>query len=102
MISAPDFKEKQILFVQADWGKPSHLSFKNDNIVFSQDKKVVNRLSVHRTFAVFIGGDLSLTTNFIKKSKEYGISIFFLKQNFEMYGCLMSNAEGHYLLRARQ
>lgn len=102
MISAPDFKEKQILYVNVDWGKPSRLSFQNDNIVFSQEGKVVNRLSVHRTFAVFISGDLSLTTNFIKKAKEYGISIFFMKRNFELYSGLMSVAEGHYLLRGKQ
>lgn len=102
MISLPDFREKQILFVNTDWGVPAHLRFFNDNIVFEKDKKVVNRISVHKTFAVFICGDLSFTTGFVKKAKEFGISIFLLKHNFEMYGGLMTVAEGHYLLRMKQ
>jgi CRISP-associated protein Cas1 len=102
MLSLPDFREKQLLFVNAEWGSPSRLRFGNDNIVFEKDKKVVNRLSAHKTFAVFIRGDMSLTTNFLKKSKEHGISIFFLKNNFEMYSGMMTVAEGHYLLREKQ
>jgi len=102
MISMPDFKEKQILFVNTEWGKPSHLRYSNDNIVFEQDGKVINRASVHKVFAVFICGDLSFTTNFIKKSREFGVSVFLLKHNFEMYGGLFTTAEGHYLLRSKQ
>lgn len=108
MISLPDFKEKQLLFVKADWGKPSHLRFHNDNIVFDQkdDKngnwKTVNRVSVHKAFAVFISGDLSFTTNFLKESKEHGVSVFFLKNNLELYTGMMTTAEGHYLLRMKQ
>ena len=102
MISLPDFKEKQILFVNTEWGKPSHLRFYNDNIVFEKERKIVDRVSVHKAFAVFICGDLSLTTNFLKQAKEHGVSIFFLKNNFEMYGGLATTAEGHYLLRMKQ
>lgn len=108
MLSLPDFKEKQLLFVRADWGKPSHLRFFNDNIVFAQKEKkgekwkVVNRVSVHKTFAVFISGDLSFTTNFLKEAKEHGISIFFMKNNFQTYAGMMTMAEGHFVLRGRQ
>jgi len=102
MISLPDFKEKQILFVNAEWGKPSHLRFQNDNIVFEQDKKVINRVSMHKAFALFICGDLSFTTNFIKQAREHGISIFLLKHNFELYAGLFTTAEGHYILRMKQ
>ena len=102
MISAPDFKEKQILHVHTDWGAPSKLSFRNDNIVFEKEGKVVNRVSVHKTFAVFISGDLSVTTNFIKRAKEHGTSIFFLKNNLDMYAGVLAAAEGHYVLRAKQ
>lgn len=102
MISLPDFKEKQILFVRANWDTKSHLAIFNDNIVFKQDGKVVNRISLHKAFAIFICGDLTFTTAFIKKAKEHGISIFLLKHNLEMYGGLATTAEGHYILRMRQ
>ena len=107
MISLPDFKEKQLLFVKAEWGTPSHLRFHNDNIVFDKKGedgvwKVANRVSVHKAFAVFISGDLSFTTKFLKEAKEHGVSIFFLKNNLEMYTGMMTTAEGHYLLRGKQ
>lgn len=102
MISLPDFREKQILFVNTDWGKPSRLRFFNDNIVFEQEGKVINRASVHKVFAVFICGDLSFTTGFIKKSRDFGISVFLLKHNFELYGGLFTTADGHYVLRMKQ
>lgn len=102
MLSLPDFREKQVLFVNTDWGKPSRLRFFNDNIVFEQEGKVINRASVHKVFAVFICGDLSFTTGFIKKSRDFGISVFLLKHNFELYGGLYTTAEGHYLLRMKQ
>jgi CRISPR-associated protein Cas1 len=102
MISLPDFKEKQILFVNAEWGKPSHLRYLNDNIVFEKERKIVDRVSVHKAFAIFICGDLTFTTGFIKNAKEHGISIFLMKHNFETYGGLATTAEGHYLLREKQ
>lgn len=102
MISLPDFNEKQILFVNTEWSKPSRLRFFNDNIVFEQEGKVVNRVSIHKTFAVFICGDLSFTTGFVKKARDFGVSIFLLKHNFEMYGGLFTTAEGHYILRMKQ
>ncbi|MDP3988889.1 MAG: type V CRISPR-associated endonuclease Cas1 [bacterium] len=102
MISLPDFKEKQVLIVRSDWKTPSHLAIYNDNIVFKQNGKVINRISLHKTFAVFVCGDLTLTTAFFKKAKEHGISIFLLRHNLEMYAGLATTAEGHYVLRMRQ
>lgn len=102
MISLPDFKEKQILFVNTEWGVRSHLRYLNDNIVFEKNRKVIDRVSVHKTFAIFICGDLTFTTGFIKSAKEHGVSIFLMKHNFETYGGLATTAEGHYLLREKQ
>lgn len=102
MISLPDFKEKQVLFVNPAQEPGTHLRFLNDNIVFEREGQVSNRVSVHRAFAIFIVGNLTLTTNFLNKAKEYGVSVFLLKSNFEVYGALCSVAEGHYMLRERQ
>lgn len=102
MISLPDFKEKQLLFIQAEWGIKTYLHIYNDNIVYEKDGKVVNRVSLYKTFAIFIVGDLMITTQFIKKCTEHGISIFFLKNNLEMYSASQVVAEGHTLLRMKQ
>lgn len=102
MISLPDFKEKQILFINADWNTKSVLRFCNGNIVFYKDNQIANRASVYKIFSVFILGDLALTTGFIREAKKHGISIFFFRKNFYPIAGLLSEAEGNYLLRAKQ
>lgn len=102
MLTLPDFKEKQLLFIQTSRNVSNKLRFQNDNIVFTKDDAVVDRASCHKVFAVFIIGDISITSELMKKGLEYGVSFFFLKNNFELYATINSAAEGNYLLRMRQ
>jgi len=102
MITLPDFKQKQVLFIQTERNASNKIKFQNDNIVFTKDDAVVNRASCHKVFAVFIIGEISITSELMKKGLEYGVSLFFLKNNFEVYAAINSAAEGNYLLRMRQ
>lgn len=102
MISLPDFKEKQLLFIRAERGVFNKIKFQNDNIVFSKDEKIVNRASCHKVFAVFVLGDITITSGLMKDGIKHGVSFFFLKDNFESYANFGAAAEGHYLLRMRQ
>lgn len=103
MLSMSDFKEKQILFIQSDdFSSENKIQINNDNISFSKDGKVVNRLSCSKILCVFVIGDLSLTTVLIRNSLKAGISLFLLKKNFEVYASMGSAAEGNYLLREKQ
>lgn len=103
MLSISDFKEKQILFIQSDdFSSENKIQICNDNISFSKDGKIVNRLSCSKIFCIFIIGDLSLTTILIKSCLKAGVSLFFLKKNFEVYASLGCAAEGNYLLREKQ
>lgn len=102
MITLPDFKQKQLLFIQTERNVSNKIKLQNDNIVFTKDDKVINRASCHKVFVVFIIGDISITSELMKKGREYGISFFLLKHNFEVYSAINSAAEGNYLLRMRQ
>jgi len=102
MITLPDFKEKQILFIQTDNNSENKIKFHNENIVFLKNDKVENRASCHKIFCIFIIGNLSITTELIRQSKNFGISLFFLKPNFNLYAYINSIAEGNYLLRMKQ
>ena len=103
MLSISDFKEKQILFIQSDdFSSENKIQICNDNISFSKDGKIVNRLSCSKILCVFVIGDLSLTTVLIRNCLKTGISLFFLKKNFEVYATIGSVAEGNYLLRQKQ
>ncbi|MEA2098148.1 MAG: type V CRISPR-associated endonuclease Cas1 [Patescibacteria group bacterium] len=102
MLTLPDFKEKQILFIQAENGLENNIKFTNDNVVYSKDGKIINRMSCHKVFAIFIIGDLTISSVLIKNALQYGISIFLLKNNFEVYATIGAKAEGNYLLRMKQ
>jgi len=102
MISLPDFKEKQLLYIRAERGVFNMIKFQNDNIVFLKDGAVINRASCHKVFAVFVLGDITITSGLMKDGVKHGVSFFFLKDNFESYANFGAVAEGHYLLRMRQ
>jgi CRISP-associated protein Cas1 len=102
MLTLPDFKQKQVLFINSKDYKISKIKFINDNICLSENDKIVNRVSCHNIFAVFVVGDCSFTSVFIKKCKNYGVSIFLLNSNFRPYAKITAKAEGNYLLRKKQ
>jgi CRISPR-associated protein Cas1 len=102
MLSLPDFREKQILFVQGKDIEKDKIKFSNENICLTREGKIENQVSSHKIFAVFIIGDCSLTTVLIRNCQKYGVSLFLLKNNFETYGRVISTAEGNYLLREKQ
>jgi len=102
MITLPDFKEKQILFIQIDIKAENKIKFSNENILFLKDNKIINRASCHKVFVVFVIGDISITTVLLREASKYGISMFFMKNNFESYATVNSKSEGNYLLKERQ
>jgi len=102
MLSLPDLKEKQVLFVKTEQGIDNNLKIINDNIVLLKDGKVQNRLSCSKALAVFIVGECTLTSVLIRKSLDYGVSIFLLRDSLENYTSMDSKADGNYLLRMKQ
>jgi CRISPR-associated protein Cas1 len=102
MLTLPDFKEKRVLTVFADYGHQSYLQLTNDNIRFFRDGKAVDQISCHLVFAVFIIGDINITTALLKKMASMGISVLFLNHNLSLKAAMMTEAEGNYLLRQKQ
>lgn len=102
MLTLPDFKEKHILFVNAEYGQRNFLQLTNDNIRFFRGDEAVNQMSLHKVFAVFIAGEMTVTTALLKKLSSYGISVFFLNHNLSAKAAVMSEAEGNFLLRQKQ
>lgn len=102
MLSLPDFEEKQILFIQARKDTDNFLKFQNDNILYRRDEENIDMISCYKVFAVFVAGDFSITTVLIRNCEQYGIALFLLKNNFQIYASINSSMEGNYLLRERQ
>jgi CRISPR-associated protein Cas1 len=102
MLSLPDFREKQILFVSAGDIDVDKIKIANDNICLCKNGKIENQISCHKVFCVFIIGECSLTSVMIRNCKRYGVSVFLCNRNFLAYARIISTAEGNYLLREKQ
>lgn len=102
MLTLPDLKSKQILFIQTEHGAKNRLFFRNENIVFEKNGKIVNQASCHRILAVFVIGEFSFTSGLIRESKKRGVSLFFLSHNFRCYAAFSAKADANYLLRSSQ
>lgn len=102
MLGLPDFREKQLLFVQGKDIEKDKIRFSNENICLTRENKIQDQVSCHKVFALFVIGDCSLTTVLLRNCQKYGVSVFLLKNNFETYASIISTAEGNYLLRMKQ
>jgi len=99
MMTLPDFREKKLLFVNANDDLENNLRFIQGNICLYESDVMKQKISCHLVISIFIIGRATLTTILIKNAKKYGISIFLLTDSLETYAEIVSLAEGHYVLR---
>lgn len=102
MIQAPDFREKQIFFLDAVGIPSCRLSLRNENIFIKTEGKTKDKIPINKLIAIFIVGDMTITSKLLQKISRSGASVHFLKRNFETYASMGSYAEGNYLLRQKQ
>lgn len=69
MMQYPDFEEKQIIFLQSYELKS--LSLDNQNLVIKVDGKIQNKVSLYKIFAVFIIGEITLSSKIIQTFQEF-------------------------------
>lgn len=102
MLSLPDFRYKQII-VHIVKRKAEKLRFRADNILIEdENKKVILQHSCHRIFALFIVGDISLTSVVAKYAVKYGFPIIMMTDSMKVYVRINCKADGNTLLRIRQ
>lgn len=102
MLTLPDFKEKKIVFLQAEKDIDNQIRFHNSNIRLYKKGEFVNQISCYMVLSLFIVGNVTITSTLIQKAKKYGISIFLLNNSFKQYAEIQSVAEGNYALRTVQ
>ncbi len=100
MLTAPDFKEKQIIFAILSHGE--RLSFRNDNVIISDENGIKHQSSCYRLFALIIVGHISITSGLLMRSKKFGFSIVLMSHGLVPYGVWSAKAEGNVLLRQKQ
>lgn len=101
MLSAPDFRQKQIIVALLSRG--DKLSFKNDNVVIKDADNIIKHQSTcYRLFALFIVGHVTITSGLLQRAKRFAFSIHLLNHNLKHYGSLQSAAEGNVVLKRKQ
>lgn len=86
MMSFPDFQYKQVI-VHVAGGSGERLRFLADNVVIEdKDKKCILRHSCHRIFALFIIGEVTVTSVLIKQAKRFDFPIILMSGNFRVIG----------------
>jgi CRISPR-associated protein Cas1 len=100
MLSAPDFKHKQIIFAMLSHGEK--LSFKNDNIIISNENGIRYQSTCYKLFAVFVVGHITITTGLLQRAKKFGFSIVLMTHGLSPYGQWFAKAEGNVVLRKKQ
>ncbi len=101
MLSLPDFTQKQIVFVFSNKGE--RLSFKNSNIIVTnKEDKIVHQSTCYRLFAVYIVGNLTVTSGLLQRAERFGFTLLFMTLGFRVYGIWGSKMEGNFLLRRKQ
>jgi CRISPR-associated protein Cas1 len=102
MLSWPDFRYKQIAIYRST-NKGERLRFRADNIVIENDEgEVLFQHSCHRLFALFLIGEMSLTSVVIKHSVAFAFPIILMNANFKVIARINCQAEGNTLLRRKQ
>ena len=101
MLSLPDFKEKQIIFVFTEKGEK--LSFKNDNLVVrSKENTIVHQSTCYRLFALYVVGNMTITSGLLQRVERFGFILVFMTHSLRVYGTWGAKAEGNFLLRRKQ
>lgn len=101
MISREQFDKKQIVYCFSS--EKEKISIKNDNVIVKDfEGKIKFQTSCYRLFVIFIIGDFSFTTNFIKYSKKFGFSIVFMNTYFKVYEVIGFRLEGNTILNSKQ
>ena len=100
MLSLPDFREKQIIFIDAYDKK--EIKFRNDNLLIQEGGQTVNQIPFANIFTIFIVGEVTLTSILIKKAISHGVMLVLSNNNLSVYAVIGGETEGNFLLREKQ
>ena len=102
MLTLPDFREKKIVFVQAEKDIDHQIRFWNSNVRIFKDGEPVDQISCYLVLCIVIIGNTSITSTLIQRTKKYGISILLLNYSLKSYAEINSIAVGNTAIRMTQ
>ncbi len=101
MLSFPDFKEKQIVFVFMN--NREKISFKNDNLIVKNgEEKIIHQSTCYRLYALYVVGNITVTSGLLQRAEKFGFTLVFMTTSLRVYGVWGAKTEGNFLLRQKQ
>lgn len=100
MLSTNDFLEKQFLVINSD--EYRNLCLKNENLAIYKFKRLINQISCHKIFCIFVISDCTITTKLVNRLLEFWISIYFLSTTLKPKFVIWNVLEWNYILRQKQ
>lgn len=67
-----------------------------------KDKKTITKLPFQKILALFIIGNITITTPLIEKCKKFDVALVVMKPNLRLVFFYANNAEANYLLKRKQ
>ncbi len=102
MMTLPDFRYRQLI-VHVAGGSGEILRFRNDNIVLeSRGGEILAQHSCHRTFALFIIGNISITSQLLRHCSEFEFPVVLLGNTLRPIASIRCIGNGNTNLRKMQ
>ena len=101
MLDKNDFSKKQIIMIFCNNGEK--ISFRNDNLIVKDDQdKTKLQLTCYRIFAVFVIGNITISSGLIQRAHKFNFSILLFTNSFRLYDIIGSADRGNTYLRRNQ
>lgn len=101
MLSIPDFKQKQFVFIDSTQRK--QMSLRSSNLLIKdEDWKTVQQISLQKIFVIFVLWDFTITSKLVDKLIWFGICIYVLWYNLRPKFMINEALQGNFLLREKQ
>ena len=102
MLSKNDIESKNIVFINILDGVKLSLSLGNIIIKDKETEEVKTKLSTHKVLAIFIVGNMTMTSQLLETCKKNAIQVVFMKSSLRPYINFGDIAEANYLVRYKQ
>ena len=102
MFSKDDINSKNIVFVNILEGIKLSLSLGNIVIKGKKTDEVKTKISTHKVLAIFIVGNMTITSQLLETCKKNAIHLVFMKSSFRAYLSIGDVAEANFLARYKQ
>lgn len=95
------YYRKLLLFIPKEKLETS-LQLEIGNLLYKIDDQKIDKIPLSSLLAIFLCGKFTISSDLLKGLLENGVSLFFLKNNFENYASCLAETRANYLLRQKQ